>query len=189
MNVKIIFLAVIAIGATAPAHAAANDQVAMAQAVSGFYTVHNSMDQDGIPDAKTRAKYEPYISPALDRLLADGDAAETRYAKANADSPSLVEGDAFSSNFEDITSFKIGACTGDATVAHCAVALTYDETKTSWHHAGKPEKPLNWTESVYLVMMPKGWRVDDIAFGGNWEFGNHGRLVDLLKQVIKDSND
>ena len=31
MNVKIIFLAVIAIGATAPAHAAANDQVAMAR--------------------------------------------------------------------------------------------------------------------------------------------------------------
>lgn len=169
--------------------AAGTDQAAMAAVISGFYTVHDATDMDGIPDAKTRAKYEPYISPALDKLLVDGDAAEARFAKKNPDTPPLVEGDAFSANFEGITSFKVGDCKGDQKVAQCKVALTYDETKTNWHHAGKPEKPLNWTETVYLVMTPKGWRVDDVAFGGTWDFGNKGRLADLLKQMIKDSND
>jgi hypothetical protein len=35
-----------------------------------------------------------------------------------------------------------------------------------------------------LINTPSGWRVDDIVYGGNWAFGNKGRLSELLKQAI-----
>lgn len=168
--------------ANAHPSAASTDAQAMAQVVSGFYQVHQSTDQDGIPDAGTRAKYEPFISPALDKLLADGDAAEDRYAKANKDSPPLVEGDLFSPNFEGISAFKVGACTTDAKGGHCAVALHYADK-----HPRPQDKPVDWTDTVWLVKIPAGWRVDDIAYGGNWDFGNHGKLSDTLKSSIADA--
>jgi hypothetical protein len=179
-----IFLAAIAFAVmqTGASAAGAPDAQAMAQAVTGFYKAHQSTTQDGIPDAKTRAKYTPFISPALEKLLADGDAAEDRYAKANKDSPPLIEGDLFSPNFEGITSFKVGACTADAKGASCKVALHYADA-----HPRPQDKPVDWTDTVVVVKTPAGWRVDDIGYGGNWDFGNHGRLTDTLRSAIKDS--
>jgi hypothetical protein len=157
---------------------------AMAEAVTGFYQVHQATTQDGIPDSSTRARYAPYISPALEKLLADGDAAEDRYAKANKDSPPLIEGDLFSPNFDGISSFKVGACQPDAKGAHCKVALHYADA-----HPRPQDKPVDWADTVYLVQPPSGWRVDDIAYGGTWDFGNHGKLSDTLKAAIKNSGD
>lgn len=165
------------------APAAAQDASGMAKAVEGFYAVHQASDQDGIPDAALRAKYAPYISPGLATLLVDAAGAQDRFARKVKNAPPLVEGDLFSPNFEGITTFKVGACAPAAGGAHCAVAL---------HYAAKnptpQDKPVDWTDTIYLVNAGGGWRVDDIAFGGNWDFGNHGRLSDVLKSVISDAN-
>jgi hypothetical protein len=34
-----------------------------------------------------------------------------------------------------------------------------------------------------------GWKVDDIAYGGNAAFGNRGRLKETLQNVIREGND
>lgn len=157
----------------------------MARVVGGFYGAYSTFHpSDGIPDAKDRAKYEPFISPALDAILKKGDEAEDKFAKANKDSPPLVEGDLFTSNFEGATAYKVGACTGDAKTGHCAVLLTYDPGKTN----NPKDKPFSWTDTVYLVATPAGWRVDDIGYGGTWDFGNKGKMTETLHMVIHDSN-
>jgi hypothetical protein len=163
--------------------ALAGDAQDMAQVVTGFYTVHHATTQDGIPDAKVRARYAPYISPALEKLLIAGDAAETRYAKQNKDSPPLVEGDLFSPNFEGISAFKVGACVADAKGGHCALMGHY-----AADHPRKQDKAVDWTDTVFLVKTASGWKVDDIAYGGNWDFGNHGRLSETLKSAVNDAN-
>jgi len=56
------------------------------------------------PMRPAAAKYAPFISAALDKLLADGNAAEIKFNKANKDSPPLIEGDLFTSMFEGATS-------------------------------------------------------------------------------------
>ena len=61
------------------------------------------------------------------------------------------------------------------------VLLTYDPGKTS----NPKDKPFTWTDIAYLVNTPQGWRVDDIGFGGNWDFGNKGRMSETLKMVIR----
>ncbi len=152
---------------------------ALAEAAAGFYGVYMTLrPPDGVPDAAARARFAPFVSPALDRLFADGEAAEARYAKATKGlSPPLVEGDPFTPNFEGATSFKIGACARDPRGGHCAVTLTYDDRK---------DKPLVWTDIVRLVRTPSGWRVDDIVYGGN--SGDGGRLTATLKSAIAEGD-
>ncbi len=155
----------------------------MAKVAKDFYGAYATFHpSDGIPDANGRAKYEPFISPKLAMLLADGNRAEASFAKANKDSPPLIEGDLFTSNFEGATSFKVGACAVDGSAGHCAVALVYDD------RGQRPkDKPAAWTDTVYLVETPSGWRVDDIAYGASWEFGNKGRLSDTVKGAIANA--
>src|SRR5205814_3960196 len=86
-------VAAIAAVVTHAVDAESSGSQAMAQVLMGFYQVHQKSAQDGVPDAKLRAKYGRYISPGLNKLLADSDAAEARYAKANPDSPPMMEGD------------------------------------------------------------------------------------------------
>ena len=154
----------------------------MAQVVNSFYAVHQKSSQDGVPDAKQRAKYEPYISPELNRLLADSDAAEARYAKANPDSPPMMEGDLFSPNFEGISVFKVDACTENGKTAQCKVTLRYADS-----HPRPQDKPIEWTDTVTLAKAAAGWSLDDISYGGTWDFGNHGTLKAILKDMIANA--
>jgi hypothetical protein len=170
-------LAALTISAVATAaFAAGGEGDRMVAAAAGFYNVYQTFHpSDGIPPAGDRAKYAPYLSPALQTLLAEADTAEARFAKTNKDSPPLLEGDLFTSLFEGATSVAVGTCTGDSARGRCLVKLEYDDKTT---------KPTTWGDTVLLVNTPAGWRVDDIAYGGSWEFGNKGRLTELLKQTV-----
>lgn len=180
MTRVIVFVVAALISATASAQTNTETQ-ALSKAAAGFYDVYMTLHpSDGIPDASTRAKFAPFVSPELDKLFVDGDAAEARYEAATKhQSPPLVEGDLFTPNFEGATAFKIGACQSDPHGGRCAVSLVYDDRK---------DKPLTWTDTVYLVRTPSGWRVDDIAYGGNWDFGNKGRLTETLRDAIESGN-
>ena len=165
---SVTLAAVAGVGADSPATTA-----------EGFYAVYATFHpSDGIPDAAGRAKYAPFISAALDRLLADGNAAEIKFNKANKDSPPLIEGDLFTSMFEGATSYKVCACKVSGAQASCAVGLVYDIRK---------DAPIRWTDTVTLTKTKAGWRVDDIFYGGNCEYANKGRLGATLRQVIADS--
>jgi len=163
----------------------ADDAGGMARIVNGFYAAYSTFHpSDGIPDAKGRAKYAPFLSPALETLLVQASEAEQKFARANKGSPPLIEGDLFTSNFEGATSFTVGACKGDAKSARCIVALTYDDSKDS-----PKDKPLNWNDTVYLVAAPSGWRVNDIGYGGSWDFGNKGRMSETIKGAIANASE
>jgi hypothetical protein len=173
---RLILMALLAASATFAQARAAGDAPGMAAAATGFYAVYATFHpSDGIPSAADRAKYRPYLSPALDALLGDAQAAEARFAKANKGAPPLVEGDLFTSLFEGASSVAVGDCSGDALRGRCTVKL---------EHTDKMSSPLSWNDTVLLVKTPTGWRVDDIAFGASWAFGNKGRLSELLKQAI-----
>jgi len=171
------FLAVLFVLAAYASPAAADDAAAPHATAEGFYRVYGGFHpSDGVPDGDSLAKYRPYLSPKLELLLQQAGEAEARFTAANKDSPPLVEGDLFSSLFEGATSVAVGACQAVGGKAQCAVALRHDETG---------EKPVAWSDTVYLVNTPQGWRVDDIGYGGTWAFGNKGRLTTVLGQVIQ----
>lgn len=155
--------------------AAANETAGMAAATSGFYAVYATFHpSDGIPSEADGAKYYPFLSPTLEKLLRDAQAAEARFAKTNKGAPLVIEGDIFTSLFEGASSVELGACSGDAARGRCSVRLEHKDPK---------DKPVAWNDTVLLVNTPSGWRVDDIVYGGTWAFGNKGRLSELLKQA------
>ena len=94
----------------------------------------------------------------------------------------MIEGDLFTSNFEGATTYQIGACTGDAKTGHCAVHLTYDDRQDN-----PKSKPIDWSDTIYLVATAQGWRVDDILYGATWAFGNKGKLSDTLRGTIANT--
>jgi hypothetical protein len=163
----------------------ADDSADMARTVNGFYAAYLTFHpSDGIPNAKGRAKYAPFLSPTLETLLVQANEAEQKFARANKDSPPLIEGDLFTSNFEGATSFKVSACKGDAKSARCTVALTYDDRKEN-----PKDKPVIWNDTVYLVATPGGWRVDDVGYGGSGDFGNKGRMSETIKEAIANASE
>ena len=161
-----------------------SDPQQVTAAAEGFYAAYSTFHpSDGIPDAKERAQLEPFISLTLDDLLVRGEAAERRFSTVTKNmSPPLIEGDLFTSNFEGANSYHVGACEIEANAAHCTVALGY-------RGGQEDNKPVNWTDTIYLVRSAAGWKVDDIAYGGNWAFGNKGRLKETLQSAIRDGND
>ncbi len=179
MNILRLFALSLASAALAAAAGSAADTSSPAKTAEGFYAIYSTFHpSDGIPDAASRAKYAPFISPVLDKLLADGKAAEMKFNKANKASPPLIEGDLFTSMFEGATSYKVGACKLSGARASCAIDLVFDDKK---------DPPIRWTDTAYLTKTKAGWRVDDIGYGGNWEYANKGRLSATLRQVIADS--
>jgi hypothetical protein len=153
---------------------AAQADEAMAKAAGDFYAVAHAA-QSGLPDAATRAKLAPLVTPRLASLIDRASAAEESFTTANKNSPPLAEGDLYSSLFEGPTAYTVGACSGDAAKASCAVNLTHDDKGASG--------PTRWTDTLYLANTASGWKVDDIGYGGTWAFSNKGKLSETLEQV------
>jgi hypothetical protein len=162
--------------------AASADQASDARAVvEGFYAAYTTFQpSDGIPDAKGRAKFEPYISEGLDKLLGAALDANARFMSAHKDSPPLIEGDLFTSNFEGASSYTVSPCAISGTRARCKVELQFQES-------GNSGKSVRWTDAVLLVATPTGWKVDNIDYGSSAAFGNKGSLADTLKRSINDA--
>ncbi len=150
-----------------------------AATANGFLAVYGSFHpSDGIPDSGARAQLAPYLSPGLNRMLAETATVEARFAAKIKDAPPMIEGDLFTSMFEGATSWKPGACGIQGSAARCPVAFT---------HAQTGETPVAWTDTLILTNTSQGWRVNDIAYGGGFRFGNTGTLTDTLKLVLSQA--
>ena len=156
-----------------------------AAAVNAFYAVYapQRAQGGGIPDATERLRFQPVLSPRLNKQLVDAARAQARLtAKVKNAVPPMLEGDIFSSLFEGATAWKVGACQQSGNAARCTVALSY--TPPPPPAGRKPEKPANWTDTVMLAMTPQGWKVDDVVYDAGFAFGNTGRLSAMLNMVI-----
>jgi len=160
---------------------AAGDPADAVNAFYGVYTGQHAQGQ-GIPDATVRLRLQPYLSPRLNKQLADAASAQAKLtAKVRNAVPPVLEGDIFSSLFEGATAWKVGACQqSDAKTARCSVALSYVPPPG----AGAKAKPANWTDTVVLAATPQGWKVDDVVYDAGFAFGNTGRLSEMLGMVI-----
>jgi hypothetical protein len=164
-----LFLAaLLTAGFSMPVHAG---DMGPAKSAGAFYKLYIQMKPRGVPDETQRAAFKHLMSPDLGKLLdAAGAAEDLHFRKTNNEEPPLFEGDLFTSLYEGATSFRLGKCAVESDHAYCDVDLAYAEAGDA--------KPTTWTDSK-----PKGWLVDDIAFGGSWDFGQHGMMRGTLKQI------
>ncbi len=154
--------------------ALAGDATDMQAVASSLYAIATTSPA-GIPDAGTMTRLRPLISPALTQVLQAAMAAQARWSAQNKTAPPLLEGNIFTSLFEGATGFSIGACQADGAHGQCDIDLIYDD---------KSGRPVRWIDRLLLDRTAQGWRINDIAYGGNWPFANSGRLQDTLKIAI-----
>jgi hypothetical protein len=153
-------------------------------ATKAFYRVYARAHVMDIPKTKEQRIWKPVLSDKLLALIVLGDEGEQRWADKNKKEPAppLYEGDLFSSMVEGSARFDGVTCETKADAAVCTVALhIIDKNKE-----GKRET-FRWHDKLDLVRTSAGWRVDDLEYGGSWEFGPKGRLSDQLKWVDAES--
>jgi hypothetical protein len=157
--------------------------------VRAFYKTYFSQRVYDIPDATHRAAFKPLLTAELLSLLALAEEAEARYAKKNAKEPAppLFEGDLFSSMVEGATSVTRITCERQEKSAVCTTTLhRLEETRTKGQ---VKDDDLTWKDRLLLVRTAGGWRIDDLEYGGHWEFGPKGDLKKTLKDVDKLSRE
>jgi hypothetical protein len=148
-------------------------------AATAFYSAVLAGSRGGVPGEQDRERLAPHLSATLAELLAEADATERGYRDATrGEVPPLVEGDLFSSLFEGPTAFAVSSCATEDGSASCAVELRYEPP-------GDAAKT-HWRDQVRLVKSDRGWRVDDVVYGGDWEFMHKGTLRTVLAGVIRD---
>ncbi len=149
---------------------------------TAFYRIYLEVRVSGVPSAKTLARFAPVVSPSLLQLLQKAEAAEKHYARlTNHAVPPLVEGDLFTSLFEGAQAFAVQECHRGATgSAACTIRLQYADAAA--------KAPTNWTDKIFLIKHDRRWVVEDIEYGGDWQFMHKGRLRELLRRVIRDGS-
>lgn len=139
-----------------------------------FYDIRLSEKSGGVPDENLRLRFRSVVSPELDRLLSQAAEAERRHtARVNNQEPPYLQGDIFSSLFEGPTTYEIGTCEGKDSAVQCEVLLAHEA-----------EEPVQWTDRVVLIENRGRWLVDDIRYGGDWDFALKGTLQASLQAVI-----
>jgi len=143
--------------------------------VQRFYATTIAQKVTGAPTSEQLAALSPYLSDTLRALL---DAArrqnEAEAARAPDEKPSFADGDLFSSLFEGPNAVDVIAdsARGDLRVA------TVQMTSTS------ANPPVTWTDRVVLRSHDGRLVIDDVEYGGTWDFANKGTLRASLASAL-----
>lgn len=125
----------------------------------------------GLPDEKAWDLLAPFFSKPLLSLLEAAKKEQLDYMKKYPDEkPPFIEGDLFSSLFEGPHHFQVGKAEIQGDQARIPVQ----------HERTEGGDTVKWTDTLILTKTPEGWKVDDMRYGGIWDFANQGTLKEAL---------
>ena len=135
--------------------------------VRRFYAATIEQKVTGAPTAAQLATLAPYISDTLRSLL---DAARRRSeadaAREPNEKPMFADGNLFSSLFEGPNAVDVVADSARGDVRVATVRLTYNGANP----------PVTWIDRVVLTQRDGHFLIDDVEYGGQWDFANKGSL-------------
>ena len=148
-----------------PVSADGCDPATTAAVASGFYREIVARNPRGLPSSSDMRALAPLLSSDLQTAIEAARVRQRAAMEARPDEkPPFVEGSLFTSLFEGPTSV-VSAEADAGTPARVAVTLQYDGGGSS-----------TWTDHLQLRCEDARWRVDDVAFGGDWAFASQGSL-------------
>jgi hypothetical protein len=139
--------------------------------VRQFYAATIAGKVSGAPTAEQLTTLTPLLSDTLRSLLAAARRlSDAEAARSPDEKPPFVEGDLFSSLFEGPTSVEVSAdsARGDRRVA--SVRMT----------SNGANPPVTWVDRAVLVKQGDRYVIDDIEYGGQWDFANKGTVRSTL---------
>ncbi|MBK7348451.1 MAG: hypothetical protein IPJ95_10400 [Gemmatimonadetes bacterium] len=158
------------LAACRPAPAEAPDAL-----VSRFYGAVIASRETGAPTAAALAAWRPMLSDTLRSLLEAARAhRDADAARAPDEKPAFAEGDLFSSLFEGPTSVTVTAVDSAPGAWRVTVLMRYA--------GATPEA--EWTDTVQVIEQHGRRVIDDVAYGGTWDFASQGRLRRALASAL-----
>ncbi|MFL6588009.1 MAG: hypothetical protein ACJ8GV_14130 [Luteimonas sp.] len=155
--------------ASASAKSAACAGASPVDAAETFYRQVVALNPRGLPSADEMRTLVPLLSSGMQASIARARVRQqAEIAASPDDKPSFIEGSLFSSLFEGPTAV-LSAEADLAAPTRVAVEMTY---------VGQGDA--RWRDHALMRCENAQWRVDDIEFGGDWDFASDGRLRDAL---------
>lgn len=143
--------------------------------VQQFYATTIAQKVIGAPTAGQLAALSPLLSDTLRALLeAARRRNETDAARAPDEKPMFADGDLFSSLFEGPNAVDVLA----DSVRDGARVATVRMTATG------ANPPVTWVDRVILTKRDGRFVIDDIEYGGQWDFANKGSLRATLVSAL-----
>ena len=145
--------------------------------VERFYAAAIASGASGAPSAEDLAVLSPFLSDSLKALLG---AARRLYEAARVqapdDKPPFADGSLFSSLFEGPTTVSVVGDTARGATHAVTVRMTYSGA----------DPPVSWSDVALVVQEHGRFVIDDIEYGGNWDFANKGTLRSSLASALLD---
>jgi hypothetical protein len=136
-----------------------------------FYRDLRRQAVSGLPSAEVWARLRPRLTPELAAAFEAARVEQAAFRRAHPqEKPPWVDGDLFSSLFEGPQAFRLGDALTREDRSEVAVHCVYGEG------AGATQ----WTDVLLLRRTASGWRVDDLRYGGTWDFALRGSLRQML---------
>ena len=132
-----------------------------------FYRSYDSLRQSagltGIPDADQLQRLAPFLTLELQALFFAALREQQRCIRQfPGNKPPWIEGDIFSSSFEGFTSFA---------TMKSRTAKEGREVPVRFQH-GDGKARAEWSDTLMLRPERGHWRVDDVAYRGNFAFSS-----------------
>jgi hypothetical protein len=136
-----------------------------------FYSELRRLGVSGLPGEEPWALLKPFCSETLGAALELAVKEQVEFIRKNPDEkPPWIEGDLFSSLFEGPKQFQVGPAVIHGESAEVPVECSHTE-------GGETVK---WRDTLILVKEGGKWLIDDVSYGGTWDFANSGTLKDAL---------
>lgn len=146
--------------------------------VQKFYDAAIAGHVSGAPTEPQLATLAPYLSDTLRALLvAARKRNEADVARAPDEKPSFAEGDLFSSMFEGPNAVAVLGDSARGSVRVATVRMTYSGAQPA----------ITWTDHVVLTQQGGRYLIDDIEYGGTWDFASKGTLRSSLVAALASS--
>lgn len=149
--------------------------------VKQFYDWRMKTPLTGLPDEKQLKMAKQFLSSELICLLNVARDYRNRFIKKYPDDkPPFIEGDLFTSMFEGANRYTLNPIHVMGVQASAQLHFYHDQ--------GTHLDQQGWSDTVLLQRKKRQWRITDIQYGGQFEFGNSGSLRQNLLNELSQEN-
>lgn len=145
------------------------------QIAETFYRALRANPLVDLPRPDAYRVFRPLLQQSLLRRLERAYTVDQQIHGAEPEpTPPLLQGSLFTSLFEGFTDFELLSCQTKKFTSRCQFELIYD-------NQGQMVK---WQDELRLRQGRLGWQVEDVIYGGDWDFAPKGTLTSRLDAII-----
>ena len=144
-----------------------------AQAARDFYARIMADAPSGLPSSESMLKLAPLMTSSMRAAVEKARVRQQAFIAAHPDDkPGFIEGSLFTSLFEGPSVLESATATDSGDRAVVDVGFV---------HAEAGAEAFRWKDQALLRCEQNHWRLDDVRYGGDWDFASKGQLKQALE--------